>query len=263
VIINFDAIEADSQLLAGRFRAAAPFEHVVIDNFCDASQLMQLVEEMPDPSGGKIGRSRDYVFARNKFEKSQFKEVSPRFAALYDDFTCDRFAQILRQITGEKVFVDPDFHGGGMHQGGEGSFLDMHVDFNTHPLHADWFRNLNILLYLNRDWRPEYGGELKIRHRDNAGLNFKIEPVFNRCVVMFTRDYTVHGYDEISFPAGQYRRSIAAYAYSPLEERAVQHRTTVWYPENSGVMKRSLGRAWPYLVKVKNSIFGSSTTKNR
>ena len=58
------------------------------------------------------------------------------------------------------MFIDADFYGGGIHQGKAGSFLDMHADFNYHPLKEHWFRNLNLLLYLNKDWKKEYAGEL-------------------------------------------------------------------------------------------------------
>jgi hypothetical protein len=74
------------------------------------------------------------MFARNKHEKSGFRDISPEFEQLHADLMNERFQLLLQRITGEAVFVDPAFHGGGIHQGGEGSFLDMHVDFNTHPL---------------------------------------------------------------------------------------------------------------------------------
>lgn len=261
-MLNFDKLEADSARLAASFRTARPFEHVVIDGFCDAPALERLVSALPDPATGAINLSRDYMFAKNKYEKSGIKELSPEFADIYADLTGARFQNFLRALTGEAVFVDPDFHGGGIHQGGEKSFLDMHVDFNTHPLQRTWFRNLNILLYLNQGWQPAYKGELKIRHRERADSTALIEPLFNRCVIMFTRDYTVHGYDAIDFPAGAYRRSIAAYAYT-LTDADQDHRTTVWLPEQGGAAKKAIGRHWPVLVRVKNALFGSATAKNK
>lgn len=262
-MINFAKIEQSADELRSRFLSADPFEHVVIDDFCDSANLRKLLDQVPDPIHEKVNKSRDYVFAKNKFEKSSFKSISPLFAELHGDLMSNRFQSFLRRLTGEEVFIDPAFHGGGIHQGGPGSFLDMHVDFNTHPLHESWFRNLNILLYLNSDWHQNYGGELKIRHRDRPDSTKLIAPIFNRCVIMFTRDYTVHGYDRISFPEGQYRRSVAAYAYSELGSDLPDYRTTVWYPEKAGALKTAVGRHWPKLVKVKNYFFGSSTAKNK
>lgn len=276
-MILFDKIEQQLPQLQAQFASAWPYEHVAIDGLCDEAELLALYDEIPDPASGDINKSRDYMFARNKYEKSGFKEISPRFAQIYADFTSERFAKILHAITGEPVFMDPEFHGGGIHQGGEGSYLDMHTDFNFHPIKRTWFRNLNVLLYLNKGWKPEYKGQLKLRHRDKPDSTTLVEPLFNRCVIMFTRDHTVHGYDAINFPKGTYRRSIAAYAYTPVEAAAEgvaldvkhddakheQHRTTVWYPEQGSAAKKAIGRHWPTLVRIKNALFGSATAKNK
>jgi 2OG-Fe(II) oxygenase superfamily len=263
-MIEFARWEQQADTLATAFRSGKPFEMVVLDGLCDETRLLQLYGQIPDPADANIGKSRDYMFAKNKFEKSSFKELSPLFQELYDDLISERFAKLLSKIVGETVFIDPTFHGGGIHQGGEGSYLDMHVDFNFHPIQRQWFRNLNVLLYLNPDWQPEHGGALKLRHRDNPDVTVEVPPLFNRCVIMFTRDYTLHGYDAISFPPGTYRRSMAVYAYSLLDAAAdTAQRTTVWYPENSGRIKTMIGRNWPILVKIKNKLFGSATAKNK
>ena len=262
-MLNFDKIESMAQGLAKDFKIAQPYEHVVIDGFCNEYELRALYALIPDPVEEGINKSRDYMFARNKYEKSGFKDIAPPFASLHADLMSERFQAWLRTVTGEPVFVDPAFHGGGIHQGGPASYLDMHVDFNTHPEHPEWFRNLNILLYLNPGWEPGFKGQLKLRHKDRPDHTATVEPLFNRCVIMFTRDYTVHGYDAISFPEGRYRRSIAAYAYSPMGAAVTDHRSTVWYPDEAGVVKSTVGRLWPTLVKVKGKLFGSATGKNK
>jgi hypothetical protein len=262
-MLRFEELEARIAEFSRQFKEGRPYEHLVIDGFCDDARLSAMYDLIPDPIEEGLNKSRDYMFARNKYEKSGFKDISPEFAELHGDLMSERFQRFLQQVTGEAVFVDPAFHGGGIHQGGAGSFLDMHVDFNTHPAHKDWFRNLNILLYLNRGWRPEHKGELKLRHKDHPEETVLVQPLFNRCVIMFTRDYTVHGYDAINFPEGKYRRSIAAYAYSPLKSDEVGHRSTVWYPDSAGVIKSTVGRIWPTLVAIKGKIAGSGTGKNK
>jgi hypothetical protein len=259
-ILDFGRLDANQHELRQVFAAAGPFRHVVIDNFADDKALYGLVNEIPAPHEAGIGRSRDYVFAKNKFEKSEFSEFGPYCQALYADLCSNRFSAALRNITGEDVFVDPAFHGGGLHQGGERSFLDLHVDFNAHPLHTTWFRNLNVLLYLNPDWEPSWRGSLQLRHR-LSGDEASIEPLFNRCVIMETRDFTLHGFGPIAFPPGVYRRSIACYAYTQMNDEFT-YRSTTWYPQGGGVAKRLAGRAWPSLVRVKNRVLGSATAKN-
>jgi len=260
-MINYQSIEGRVEELAAEFREGV-FEYVVIDNFMDPMSADLVFDEFPDPKLAGLGKSRDYIFAKNKFEKSNLQGAGPNMAKLRNELLSDRFAKFLQAVTGEQVFVDPEFHGGGMHQGGKGSYLNMHADFNFHPLNNQWFRNLNILLYMNPEWKPEYGGRLKLCNK-NTGRKAEVDPIFNRCVIMFTRDYTLHGYDEINFPDGKYRRSIAAYAYSDCNDSHREVRSTTWYPEEGSALKKLVGKNWPKLVSLKSKIFGSSTAKNK
>jgi len=260
-MINFTNLENNISVLKDKFQSASPFSFIAIDNFADEQKLNQILATFPVPGEGNINRSRDYIFAKNKYEKANFKEVSNECNEIYQDLISDRFEKILQEITQQNVFVDRQFHGGGIHQGGEGSFLDMHVDFNYHPQHYDWFRNLNILLYLNPDWKSEYGGQLKLKHTE-TGEYTEIEPLFNRCVIMFTRDYTLHGYDPISFPQGKFRRSIATYAYN-IDPNPQKSRSTLWIPQTTSPLKKMIGQHWPNLVRAKSALFGSGTAKNK
>ena len=87
-------------------------------------------------------KSRDYLFA-DKHELSSLEEQGGAPARFHAIATSAPFASFLVAATGfEGLFVDPLFQGGGFHQGADGSYLDMHVDFNLHPLHRTWLRTL-------------------------------------------------------------------------------------------------------------------------
>jgi hypothetical protein len=174
----------------------------------------------------------------------------------------DAFKRFLTEATGFDVFVDPMFFGGGFHQGGDGSFLDMHVDFNLHPQHKTWLRTLNILIYFNKDWKDDYGGHLLVRNAPSAPTR-SIAPLFNRAVIMLTDNRTYHGYRKMSLPPGVTRKSVATYAYQLVGEGEVDFRTTGWAPESAGLFKRLVARNYNGLVLLKNRWFGSSTAKNR
>lgn len=262
-MINFSEIENNLEKLKHEFLNASPFEHIVIDNFCNENDLSKAIESIPDAQNAGYNKSNDYIFAKNKFEKSDFDLICPQLAELKSELLSKRFSTWISAITNQKIFIDPDFHGGGLHQGGKGSFLDMHADFNYHPQNRSWFRNVNILLYLNKNWKSDFAGQLKlVDGRKKNGKPYLIEPIFNRAVIMFTRDYTLHGYDPINFPSGTYRTSIAAYGYTETGE-AGKLRTTVWKPEKSNILKRFLGEHMPKIVSVKSRLFGSGTTKNK
>lgn len=245
--------------LRDEFEKASPFPVLVIDNFLDPKAAEGLLSEFPAPNA--MPKSRDYVFG-DKRELSSVAEQGPSSKAFYDALMGEQFQRFIQGLTGKELFVDPAFHGGGFHQSGDGGYLDTHVDFNMHPLHSDWLRTLNVLLYLNKDWKPEYDGRLLIKARPDDEAR-AIEPLFNRGVIMVTDDRTFHGFKKMTLPSGVTRKSIATYAYEKVPEGSVRARTTGWSPEHGGALKTSLAKHYDSLVKVKTKLFGSATAKNR
>lgn len=245
--------------LASAFARSGPVKHVVIDDFLEPVYARELYEDLPDLS--EMPKSRDYVFS-DKRELSTLDKHSSVSKLLHQIFMSPEFAEFVSTLASREVSVDPEYVGGGFHAGDSGSFLDLHVDFNIHPAHPDWLRQLNILLYLNPDWEPSWGGELLLTDSpENDPL--LVAPKFNRLVIMECTDRSFHGYKRIQFPTGRSRRSIAAYAYSRVPVGSIPRHTTNWAPENAGIAKRLLAKNWNRVVLTKNRFFGSGTLKNR
>lgn len=245
-----------------RFSTAHPFPLLVIDDFLPEAFAEGLYEEILALQD--LTQSNDYIFAKNKFEHPSLQDIGSYGEELKRFLVCGEFAEALSAMYGTTLFVDPNFTGGGVHRGGSGSFLDMHADFERHPGQDQWVRELNILLYMNRDWRPEYGGSLDLKNGE-TGKTLSIEPLFNRCVLMLTKGHTLHGYKRTSFPAGTHRNSIAAYAYSletDAEKLADMSTTTKWKPANASFFKRAIAAAAPALVAAKQRLLGSNTVRN-
>lgn len=245
--------------LAAEFAGASPFPLLVIDDFLEPATADALLAEFPPPDA--MPKSRDYVFG-DKRELSSVAEQGPTSRAFYEALLGEDFRAFICALTGKQLFVDPAFHGGGFHQSGDGGYLDTHVDFNLHPLHHDWLRTLNVLLYLNKDWRDDYDGRLLIKARPEDEPR-AIEPLFNRGVIMMSNDSTYHGFRKMSLPAGVTRKSIATYAYEQVEVGSLKARTTGWDPDDAGALKRSIARHYDVAVRVKTRFFGSATAKNR
>lgn len=253
-MIRFDYLEQNKDKFREEFLNKKPFPHIGIENACDPEKILALYHEIPEIQTS----SADYVFAKNKFEKSKFWQMGGLFQELYDDLISPRFQNWLKYVTNEDVFVDQTFYGGGIHQGKAGSFLDMHADFNYHPIQEKWFRNLNLLLYLNKDWKKEYKGELKLED-SRTGEKTEVNVPFNQLTIMLCRGYTLHGYDPINFPEGQYRTSIAAYAYTLHDQPQEDSRTTVWRVEKSNPFKYLISKIWVPAVKIKSKFSKSKT----
>jgi hypothetical protein len=76
-MLRFESLESDVDELRRRFSNAQPFEHIVIDDFCEEEALLRLYDDIPDPITHQINKSRDCMFARNKHEKSGFRDMAP------------------------------------------------------------------------------------------------------------------------------------------------------------------------------------------
>lgn len=259
-MINFDFLEANKDDLRLKYLTAKPFPFLHIENICDSAKLEKLYRMIPNLDN----KSRDYMFAGNKFEKSNYQTLGPLFLELQEDLRSERMNKFLSYLTGKNTFVDPKNHGGGLHQGKKNSFLDMHLDFNYHPLNHNWWREMNLLLYLNKDWKSEYKGHLKLRDLRTDETS-ELDVNFNTLIIQQCGDYTLHGYDQTNFPEGNFRTSIATYAFTQHERQLYKPRTTDWFPEKEGdgKLKKYIGRNFHKLVRVKNLILGSGTAKNQ
>ena len=256
-MISFKLLSENKDDFRIQYLSAKPFSYLVIDGLFDSEKLKELYSQIPDLDN----KSKDYMFANNKFEKSNYKTLGPLFEEIYNDISSKEMNEFLSYISSKNVFVDPKNHGGGLHQGKKNSSLDMHLDFNYHPLKDHLYREMNLLLYLNNDWQEEYKGHLKIEDL-RTGIKKEIGVPFNRLIIQQCGPHTLHGYDQTNFPEGNFRTSIATYAYTQHITYLEEPRTTDWFPENGSKLKMFLGRRMKYLVKIKTSIFGSGTAKN-
>ena len=90
----------------------------------------------------------------------------------------------------------------------------MHADFNKHPL-LNLDRRVNLLLYLNKNWKKEWGGNLELYSKgDLKNPAIEIEPLYDRCVIFNTTSSTYHGHPKkLSCLNNIIRKSIALYIF--------------------------------------------------
>jgi 2OG-Fe(II) oxygenase superfamily len=209
------------------YRSARPFPHLVLDDFFDPALLERVVAEFPSP--GDIDWQRFDNIHEIKLASAAEALFGPTTRLLLYHLNSITFLDFLGRVTGiDNLIPDPCFDGGGLHQIVRGGKLGIHTDFNRHPRYG-LDRRLNLLLYLNRDWREEYGGHLELWNRDMTRCEAKLLPVFNRMMLFGTTSYTYHGHpDPLQCPEGTTRKSLALYYFSngrPAEETAAEHST--------------------------------------
>lgn len=192
-----------------------PFPNIVIDDFFNDDFLNKILEEFPDLSKTSVSqeyKNKDEV----KFANNDFKNFPKNIKDLINFMNSDNFIEFLQNITSikEKLIPDPELNGGGLHEIKSGGYLKIHTDFNKHPnLNLD--RRINILIYLNKNWKESYGGDLQLWDKNMEKCEKKIFPMFNKMVIFSTNDYSNHGHpDPIMCPNSISRRSIALYYFS-------------------------------------------------
>lgn len=196
-----------------KFLSAEPFPHVVIDGLFSSEILAQILEEFPGPDSDIWARFQSAK--EKKLGYDHRMELSGNIAEFLSLMNSAQMLLFLEELTGiDGLIPDPYFGGAGLHQIARGGFLKIHADFNVHPkLNLD--RRLNMLIYLNRDWKEEYGGHLELWDRDMRACAQRILPVFNRCVVFQTDSTSFHGHpDPLTCPRGWTRKSLSFYYYT-------------------------------------------------
>jgi hypothetical protein len=133
-----------------------------------------------------------------------------------------KFVEAVTGISG--LLPDPEYNGGGYHETKTGGHLSVHADFNLNQ-RLRILRRVNVLIYLNKDWKDEYGGNLELWSKDMKARVKSVKPIFNRCVIFGTGADIFHGHpDPLSTPDGKSRRSIALYYYTASDAIVDEHR---------------------------------------
>lgn len=76
-------------------------------------------------------------------------------------------------------------------------------------------RRVNVLVYLNEDWKEEYGGHFELWNSEMTKCETKISPKFNTLAMFSTTSNSFHGHpDPLNCPENRSRKSLALYYYS-------------------------------------------------
>ena len=207
------------------YAAGDPYPHIVIDDFLPEPVLRMCLEELENSRGDD-----QEVFDREQErQKRQYRpdQMGERARNLFYTFNSRPFIRVIENITGIKGLIpDPYFHGGGFHEIHTGGHLGVHADFNHH-VNMDLERRVNLLIYLNDDWKDEYGGQLELWANDMSECVQSVVPMFNRAAMFNTTSFSNHGNpNPINHPEGRSRKSIALYYYTSTWDESKRSHTT-------------------------------------
>jgi Rps23 Pro-64 3,4-dihydroxylase Tpa1-like proline 4-hydroxylase len=205
----------DSEALRERVRTAQPVRNFCIDNFLDESFANEVLASYPSfEEATKIGRTFSAVNEKKKVQVTDASSFVEPIAELNRTLASPEFLELLSDVFEmPNLLADEQLVGGGIHQTGSRGHLDVHVDFN-YIAERELHRRLNILIYFNKDWKSESGGNIELWDKDVKTCVHSFSPIFNRCVVFETNEISFHGVTAVKCPEGQARKSFAAYYYT-------------------------------------------------
>lgn len=228
-LFDFERWTAQLPELSARYQAGHPFPHIHLADFLEPAVLRSVIDAFPSPTATSWIQYKH--FNENKLGKSKREEFPEAIGAVIDELLSPEFVDWIAKLTGiPELMADPRLDGGGMHQTESGGFLNIHTDFTRHHYHLNWRRRCNLIVYLNEDWRPEWGGDLELWDAAMTQRVAKYPPLANHAVVFNTDEKSFHGYpDPINCPVDRSRRSLALYYYTleegaPRVPRATQYR---------------------------------------
>ena len=237
--MRLDAMIADRVLdsadeYAAEYATARPFRYLVVDDFfqqefCDrlSAAFPPFDERLAMNENGEVGA---------KCTHEDLPKLGGPWAAVDRMIQSQAFLGWLGQVTGiDELLYDPHYFGGGTHENRHGQDLDPHVDFNKHPV-TGWHRRLNLIVYLNEEWDPAWGGAIEFHKDPRLPIDQNeiklVQPLMNRAVLFETTHWSWHGFERINLPEGdadpRSRKSLALYFYSkqrPREEQVKPHST--------------------------------------
>lgn len=210
-----------------QYQTADPFPHTVIDGFLDDTLLERVTAEFV-----AMDRSNWRRTSNNNERKLSTEDPTtfgPFTGKVITALNSGAFLAFLEQLTGiGGLIADPHLRGGGLHEIEPGGKLGVHADFNVYE-RLKAYRRLNLLVYLNRSWQDDWGGQLELWSADGTQKVRSVLPMFNRAVIFDTSNKSYHGHPHpLACPPGESRKSLALYYYTteyPYQEDLTPHST--------------------------------------
>ena len=211
--------ELDWVRLYDDYSESGPFNHIVIDNFFTPEVADKLSEEFPDYNDPTINNLNNPL--ENKRSNNHWDRFPSCTYRAFMEFGSDRMMSSMRVFAQtDQLMMDYGLNGGGWHMHSKGGNNNVHLDYNLHPK-MGMQRKLNIIVYLTKEWKKEWGGGLELWSHDEETNSPKecvkvVDNIFNRAIIFDTTQNSWHGLPKhIDCPEGVVRKSIAAYYVQP------------------------------------------------
>ena len=200
--------------LSASFINAEPFEHIIIPNFLSHEYAEELFQLFP------TDYSKWYKYDNPievKYAYDNINEISNPLKNFFYHLSTPAVIEKMSKLTQiSNLEYDEYLHGAGLHVHPTNGRLNMHLDYEKHPI-TEKERRLNVILYLSKDWQDEWNGQTELWNKDMTECVVKSPVQFNTAIIFKTNEISWHGLPEIiRCPENVYRKSLAYYYVTDL-----------------------------------------------
>jgi Rps23 Pro-64 3,4-dihydroxylase Tpa1-like proline 4-hydroxylase len=244
--------------LSREYRQNRPFPHIHLPEFLETEVARAIADEFPADHTDAWTQYKHHN--ENKLGMAKRELFPPRLRAVADELNSQDFAAWLSALTGIPNLVpDPSLEGGGLHQSGPGGFLNVHTDFSMHHYRKNWRRRVNVIIYLNPNWKQQWGGALEFWQKDMKQCGATYPPLLNHAVIFTTDERSLHGFpDPLRCPHGVARKSLAFYYYTVEAQANLHPHSTDYRSRPSDSLKE---RAFIWLDKKAVDLYSRAKAR--
>lgn len=196
------------------FLTAAPFPHLILDDFFTKNFFKELVKILNSQNYDKKSITFNSTVENEK--KIFLNQNIPIIQKIAVKLSEPSWLNVLKEVSDIDDIVAPDLKFGSLsnfHEMSRNGILGSHVDHSSHPITGSK-HVMNIIIYLSNDWQSLYGGNTLFYNYNGKKVIKKINYVPNRAVLFLHTPYSFHGVDKILDTRDEKRQSFYIDYYS-------------------------------------------------
>jgi Rps23 Pro-64 3,4-dihydroxylase Tpa1-like proline 4-hydroxylase len=196
-----------------------PFNYIIIDNFLNDNFYNEIIKTLPNKIDENFWEYSNPIEVKYVLDKKE--KYSEKLNILIKELSKDYFIDKLKRIfLIDNIEADETLHGSGLHYHPKYGRLNMHLDYEKHPILENKQRKLNIIIYLNNEWEKDWEGATELWNNDMSNCVVKCYPSKNKAIIFETSELSWHGVPEkIMCPENIYRKTFALYYITPLKNK--------------------------------------------
>jgi Rps23 Pro-64 3,4-dihydroxylase Tpa1-like proline 4-hydroxylase len=234
-------LPAPIEELRSSYKAAKPFPHLVIDNLFTDELLNSLLPEI-DGMQRDQWKNVEQDPRERTLRMASAVEIGAAGERFLNVVHSAAFLYLLSEITGVwQLLPDPYLQGGGYAAMRRGDYFNVHSDRSV-AYDTGLTRRLAMIVFLNKDWAPEYNGRLELWNPDAKQCDVFIDPVFNKTVLFEVAFPNYHGVPiPLACPVDRSRQSFILYYHTVgIGKADVTPHTSIFAPRMHGTNRLTL-----------------------